>query len=106
VHTLVKLLNPLAPHVAEEMWERLGEKGLLADAAWPQYDPAAAVEPKVVLVVQVGGKLRARLEVDAGLDEAAAMKVALENDKVQAALNGRGPSKVVYVPDRLINLVP
>ena len=106
VRILVKLLNPLAPHVAEEMWERLGEKGMLADAAWPSYDPAAATEPKVVLVVQVAGKLRARLEVEAGLDEAAATAVALESEKVRAALNSRGPSKVVYVPDRLINLVP
>jgi leucyl-tRNA synthetase len=106
VHTLVKLLNPLAPHVAEEMWERLGEEGLLADAPWPAFDAAAAAEPKVVLVVQVGGKLRARLEVDAGLDEAGAVAVALESEKVRAALSSREPTKVVYVPDRLINLVP
>jgi leucyl-tRNA synthetase len=106
VRTLVKLLNPLAPHVGEEMWERLGEKGLLADATWPVFDAAAATEPKVVLVVQVGGKLRDRLEVDAGLTETDAVKAALASDKVRAALNGRGPSKVIYVPDRLINLVP
>jgi leucyl-tRNA synthetase len=106
VRTLVKLLNPLAPHVCEEMWERLGEKGLLADASWPAFDPAAATEPKVVLVVQVAGKLRDRLDVDAGLSEADALKAALASEKVKAALNGRGPSKVIYVPDRLINLVP
>jgi leucyl-tRNA synthetase len=90
VRTLVKLLNPLAPHVGEEMWERLGEKGLLADATWPVFDAAAATEPKV----------------DAGLTETDAVKAALASDKVRAALNGRGPSKVIYVPDRLINLVP
>jgi len=106
VRTLLKLLNPLAPHVCEEMWERLGEKGLLADASWPPLDAAAAAEPKIVLVVQVGGKLRDRVEVEAGLSEAAATKVALASEKVQAALNRRGPSKVIYVPDRLINLVP
>ena len=106
VRTLVKLLNPLAPHIGEEMWERLGEKGLLADASWPSFDAAAAVEPKVTLVVQVGGKLRDRLEVDAGLSEDAAVKAALASEKVRAALDGRGPSKVIYVPDRLINLVP
>jgi leucyl-tRNA synthetase len=106
VHALIKLLNPLAPHMGEEMWERLGEKGLLADASWPVFDPSAAAEPKVVLVVQVGGKLRDRLEVDAGLSEDDAVKAALASDKVSAALNGHGPSKVIYVQDRLINLVP
>ncbi len=106
VRTLVRLLNPLAPHIGEEMWDRLGEHGLLADAAWPAFDAAAAAEPKVVLVVQVAGKLRDRLEVDAGLSEADATKAALASEKVRAALNGRGPSKVIYVPDRLINLVP
>jgi leucyl-tRNA synthetase len=104
--TLVKLLNPLAPHVAEEMWERLGEQGMLADQAWPAFDPAAAAEPKVTLVVQVGGKLRDRLIVDAGLSEAAALELAIQSDKVRAVLDGRAPAKVVYVPDRLINLVP
>ncbi|TMF92794.1 MAG: leucine--tRNA ligase [Chloroflexi bacterium] len=106
VRTLIKLLNPLAPHLGEEMWERLGEKGLLADASWPSFDQAEAAEPKVVLVVQVGGKLRDRLEVDAGLSEADALKAALASEKVRAALDGKGPSKVIYVPDRLINLVP
>ena len=106
VRILLKLLNPLAPHACEEMWERLGEKGLLADASWPVYEAAAAAEPKVVLVVQVAGKLRDRLDVDLGLSEADAMQAALASEKVQAALNGRGPSKVIYVQDRLINLVP
>src|SRR5437870_7325012 len=93
VHTLVKLLNPLAPHVGEEMWERLGEKGLLADASWPAFEASAAAEPKVVLVVQVSGKLRDRLEVDAGLSEADAVKAALASEKVRAALDGGRPSK-------------
>ena len=106
VLTLLKLLNPLAPHVCEEMWERLGESGLLADAPWPEFDAAAATEPKIVLVVQVGGKLRDRVEVASGLSEAEATRIALASEKVRAALNGRGPSKVIYVPDRLINLVP
>jgi leucyl-tRNA synthetase len=106
VRTLLKLLNPLAPHVCEEMWERLGEKGMLADAQWPSFDPAAAAESKVTLVVQVGGKLRDRLVVDTGISEAQALDAAMKSDKVRAALDGRGPSKVVYVQDRLINLVP
>jgi leucyl-tRNA synthetase len=106
VRTLVKLLNPLAPHVAEEMWERLGEKGLLADEAWPAYDPAAAAELKLTLVVQVAGRVRDRVSVEPGLSESAALALAMASEKVRAALNGRPPSKVVYVQDRLINLVP
>jgi leucyl-tRNA synthetase len=106
VRTLVKLLNPLAPHLGEEMWAKLGESGMLADASWPVFDPDAAAEPKVTLVVQVGGKLRDRFTVDAGLPEEVALEVAMRSEKVRAALNGRGPSKVVYVRDRLINLVP
>ena len=106
VRVLLKLLNPLAPHACEEMWERLGEKGMLADAAWPAYDDAAAAEPKIVLVVQVAGKLRDRLDLDAGLSEEEAIKAALASEKVRAALNGGKPSKVIYVPDKLINLVP
>jgi leucyl-tRNA synthetase len=106
VRTLLKLLNPLAPHACEEMWERLGEKGLLADASWPEFDASVAAEAKVVLVVQVAGKLRDRLDVDAGLSQAVATKAALASEKVRAALGGREPSKVIYVADRLINLVP
>jgi leucyl-tRNA synthetase len=106
VRTLLKLLNPLAPHVCEEMWERLGEQGMLADAQWPSFDPAAAAELQVTLVVQVGGKLRDRLVVDAGMSEARALDAAMKSEKVRVALDGHGPSKVVYVQDRLINLVP
>jgi leucyl-tRNA synthetase len=106
VKTLVKLLNPLAPHLAEEMWAKLGEPGMLADQSWPVFEPGAAAEPKVTLVVQVGGKLRDRLTVDTGLPEEVALEVAMRSEKVRAALNRRGPSKVIYVQDRLINLVP
>jgi leucyl-tRNA synthetase len=106
VETLVKLLNPIAPHVCEEMWERLEGQGLLADSTWPVYDAAAAAEPEVTLVVQVGGKLRDRLSVPAGISEEQALKAALASSRVRAALTGGKPSKVVYVQDRLINLVP
>src|SRR4030081_1698806 len=76
VRVLVKLLHPLAPHIAEEMWERVCDQGMLADQAWPVFDRTAAAEPKVTLVVQVGGKLRDRLTVDVGLSEAAALEAA------------------------------
>jgi leucyl-tRNA synthetase len=106
VRDLVKLLNPLAPHVSEEMWERLGERGMLADSTWPEYDAAAAAVPEVTVVVQVGGKLRDRLSLPVGTSEEVVLEAALASEKVRGALNGRGPSKVIFVQDRLINLVP
>jgi leucyl-tRNA synthetase len=106
LRTLILLLNPMAPHVGEELWSRLGGKGLVADAAWPQHDPAAAIEPEATLVIQVAGKVRDRATVAVGTTEAKALEVAMKSDKVRTALNGRGPSKVIYVQDRLINLVP
>ncbi len=106
VRILVKLLNPLAPHVCEEMWERLGERGMLADSAWPEYDATAAAVPEVTLVVQVAGRVRDRLTIPLGTSESKALELALASDRVRAAFDGRKPSKVVYVPDRLINLVP
>jgi len=106
VQTLLKLLNPVAPHVGEEMWQRLGGEGLLADASWPEYDAAIAADPEVTVVVQVAGKLRARLTMEAGATEQKVLEAALAHPKVKAALDGSKPSKVIYVPDRLINLVP
>ena len=106
VRILVKLLNPLAPHVCEEMWERLGERGMLADSAWPEYDATAAAVPEVTLVVQVAGRVRDRLTIPIGTSESKALELALASDRVRAAFDGPKPSKVVYVPDRLINLVP
>ncbi|MGH7902950.1 MAG: leucine--tRNA ligase [Candidatus Dormibacteraceae bacterium] len=113
VHALLRLLNPMAPHIAEELWERTGGEGLCADAGWPQYSAAVAAEPEVTLVVQVGGRVRDRVLVPAGVGEGAALEVALKSDKVRRALgagpagrDGPGPAKVIYVPDRLINLLP
>jgi leucyl-tRNA synthetase len=106
VRVLIKLLNPLAPHMCEEMWEKLGEGGMLADSSWPVYDAAAAAVPEVTVVVQVGGKLRDRLTLPVGTSEREVLAAALASERVRTAFNGRQPSKVVFVPDRLINLVP
>jgi leucyl-tRNA synthetase len=106
VRVLVKLLNPLAPHVCEEMWEKLGETGMLADAQWPEYDADAAAVPEVTVVVQVAGKLRDRLTLPVGTPEETVLAAALASERVRAQFNGRRPSKVVFVQDRLINLVP
>ncbi|HSR23637.1 MAG TPA: leucine--tRNA ligase [Candidatus Eisenbacteria bacterium] len=111
VGVLIRLLNPMTPHIAEELWERTSRgDGLCVDAPWPAYDAAAAAEQEVTLVVQVGGRVRDRLRVPAGLDEAAATRLALASEAARRALGGGAgaarPRRVVYVPDRLINLVP
>jgi leucyl-tRNA synthetase len=106
VMTLVLLLNPMAPHAGEELWALIGGNGLVADAAWPIHDAAAAAEKSVTLVVQVAGKVRDRLTLPAGSTETEAVTAARGSERVRAALDGRDPSKVVYVQDRLINLVP
>ena len=106
VRTLILLLNPMAPHVGEELWSKVGGKGLAADAAWPAYDPKVAAETSATLVVQVDGKVRDRVTIPIGTSESKALEVALTSERVRGAFDGRKPSKVVYVQDRLINLVP
>jgi len=106
VGALVLLLHPMAPHITEEIWERRGGSGLCSEQAWPEWSAEAAAEPVVTLVVQVAGKVRDRLEVPAGLGQEEALARALASEKVVRALEGRQPAKVVYVPDKLINLVP
>jgi len=108
VSVMIRLLNPMAPHMAEELWERTGGVSLCADAPWPAYDPTVAAELEVTLVVQVAGRVRDRLRVPAGLDEPAAVDRALASAAVQRALGGEDhrPARVIYVPDKLVNLVP
>jgi len=105
VHALVKLVSPMAPHLAEEAWAAMGGDGMVADAAWPDYDPALLVDDQVTLAVQVNGKLRDTLSVTRGLSKEDAEALALASDKVQRQLAGAIPRKVIVVPDRLVNIV-
>jgi leucyl-tRNA synthetase len=101
----MRLVAPMAPHLAEEAWAVAGGEGLIADAAWPEVDPALLVEDEVTIAVQVNGKLRDTLTAPRGLDRAAAEALALASDKVQRQLDGAAPRKVIVVPDRLVNIV-
>jgi len=105
IRTLILLASPAAPHLAEECWAALGEAGMIADAAWPAFDPALLVDDQVMLAVQVNGKLRDTLSAPRGLDRAEAEALALASDKVQRQLGGASPRKVIVVPDRLVNIV-
>jgi leucyl-tRNA synthetase len=101
----VKLLAPFAPHVAEELWEKLGHADTIAYEPWPVADPALLVADTVVLAVQVNGKRRAEIEVPADADDAAVRAAALASDNVRRHLEGREPRKVIVVKGRLVNLV-
>jgi leucyl-tRNA synthetase len=103
--TFVRLLAPFAPHLAEELWRRLGFETSVGLATWPEADPAQLVERVVHLVVQVNGKRRDEIEVPADADEAAIRAAALASPRVQAQLAGREPRKLVVVPGRLVNVV-
>jgi len=105
VSSLVKLISPMAPHLAEEAWAVLGCQGLVADAAWPEHDPALLVDDQVTLAVQVNGKLRDTLAAPRGLPKEEAEALALASEKVQRQLDGAVPRKVIVVPDRLVNIV-
>ncbi|HVR96606.1 MAG TPA: class I tRNA ligase family protein [Thermoanaerobaculia bacterium] len=103
--TLLQLLHPMAPHITEELWERRGYVETLLETDWPEYDEKKLQRARISLVVQVDGKLRDRVEVDAGAGEREARAAALDSAKVQEHLAGREVVKAVLVPGRLINLV-
>lgn len=105
VRTLVQLVAPMVPHIAEEAWALLGGGGLVADAPWPAVDPALLVEDEVTVAIQVNGKLRDTLTLPKGLAREDVEAAALANDKVARLLEGRVPRKVIVVPDRLVNVV-
>jgi len=103
--TLLLLIAPMAPHLAEECWALLGEAGMIADAAWPEFDPELLIDEEVTLAVQVNGKLRDTVTAPRGLDRAAVEALALASGKVQRQLAGASPRKIIVVPDRLVNIV-
>ncbi len=105
IRSLIKLIAPMAPHLAEEGWAALGEVGMVAEANWPDFEPTLLIEDEVTLAVQVNGKLRDTLTAPRGLDPAAAEALALSSEKVQRQLAGASPRKVIVVPDRLVNIV-
>ncbi|WP_100013185.1 leucine--tRNA ligase [Lentibacillus sediminis] len=105
VEGFVKLLSPVAPHLAEELWERLGHQGTISYEPWPGYDETKLVEDEVEIVVQIMGKVRAKLQVPADITKDELEKEALEHEKVQSQLEGKTVRKVIVVPGKLVNIV-
>jgi leucyl-tRNA synthetase len=103
---LVPLVAPFAPHLAEELWERLGHATSIFDGAnWPAHDPRKAAADVVEFVVQVNGRVRARMPMPKGISQDAAQEAALADENVRRFVDGAQIRKVVFVPDRLLNLV-
>ena len=105
VETLILLLGPFAPHLAEELWARLGHTEGVGRRPWPQPDPRALAREEVLIVVQVDGKVRSRLTVEAGAGEDRIRDQALADRRVQDWLERRKVARVVVVPGRLVNIV-
>jgi leucyl-tRNA synthetase len=105
VEAMVRLGAPMVPHLAEQAWIALGGEGLVADAPWPEADPALLVEDAVTIAVQVNGKLRDTLSAPKGASREDLEAMALASDNVARILDGKPPKKVIVVPDRLVNLV-
>jgi leucyl-tRNA synthetase len=105
LESIIRLLSPFAPHLAEELWERTGHKGLLMLSEWPAYDPALAREEMATVVVQINGKVRDRFEAVPDLPEAELEAAALALPKIQAALGGKPPRKVISVKNKLVSIV-
>ena len=105
VITLVQLVAPMAPHLAEEAWALLGQPGLVCDAAWPVANPALLIDDEVTIAVQVNGKLKGDFTAAKGSDKAALEAAALALAGVQRTLDGAAPKKIIVVPDRLVNIV-
>ena len=105
IDTLLLLLAPTAPHLAEELWQQTGHKYSIHNQSWPQWDEALARDEEFTLVIQVNGKLRDRVTVPASITEAEAQQMALERQRVKAYLEGKQIINIIYVPSELINLV-
>ncbi|MCC7666670.1 leucine--tRNA ligase [Liquorilactobacillus satsumensis] len=105
IEGFVKMLSPLVPHLAEELWTKLGHVGTITYEAWPSFDPEKLVEDNVEVVVQVNGKVRQHLVVQKGTDREQLQEIALNDEKVKKGIAAKSIVKVISVPDKLVNIV-
>ena len=105
IETIITILAPFTPHIGEELWTMIGKEGSVFNISWPSYDESALVQDEVEVIVQVNGKLRAKVSMDANISREDMEKVAMEDAKVQAAIEGKNVVKVIAVPKKLVNIV-
>jgi leucyl-tRNA synthetase len=103
--SFVKLLAPYAPHLAEELWERLGHDKSIANARWPEYDEALTIEERVTVVIQINGKVRSKMEIDRGTPKDETEELAFGAPRIDELTSGKEVRKVIVVPDKLVNIV-
>jgi len=103
--TLIRLVGPFAPHLGDEVWEKLGTGGFLVQQAWPAYDEALTIDAVITYAVQVNGKLRGSLEVERNAPEAAVREQALALPNVARQIEGKAVKKVIVVPGKIVNVV-
>ena len=99
------MLQPFAPHIAEELWDKLGGEGLVCQAPWPEFDPAKCVDDVVTMGVQINGKMRGKIELAPDAEEATALEVAKSVENISTHLDGKNIVKVIYRPGKILNLV-
>jgi len=102
---LVRIIQPMTPHIAAELWAELGHDSVLCEVSWPAADKSLLVEDSVIVPIQINGKRRDQLEIPKDMDKGEVEKLALASEKVQAALDGKAPKKVIVVPNRIVNVV-
>jgi len=102
---LLKLLAPFAPHIAEELWSVLGNKESISQEEWPKYDPELIKDEMVSLIIQINGKVRDKVEVGAGKTEEEIKEIVLTQEKTQRWLEGKEIRKIIFIPNKLINIV-
>jgi len=102
---VIKLLAPFAPHITEELWFNLGEKKSIHLVSWPKWDPKLIIDERVKIAVQVNGKVRTELEIEADLGEEKVKEIVMKNEVVQRWLEGKSIRKFIYVKNKLVNIV-
>ena len=105
IERFLLLLAPFAPHLAEELWERIGHKKSIFEERWPQYNKDLIKEERITLVIQINGKVRDKIEVNRDISQEEAKKLALKQKKVQNWIDGKEIKKIIFIPGKLINFV-
>ncbi|MDY0008401.1 MAG: class I tRNA ligase family protein, partial [Bdellovibrionales bacterium] len=105
IETLIKIMAPLMPHLAEELWAHMGHSTLVVEEPWPKADTSLLANETVTIAIQVNGKMRATVQLPRDIAQQDAEKAALDDPAVQKALEGKAPKKIIVVPNRIINVV-
>ena len=103
--TMLQMVSPFAPHLADELWEHFGFEGYASTSSWPVYDESKTIASEVTIAVQVGGKLKSTVTVPMGSEEAAVMEIVTADAKIAKLMEGKEIVKVIHVPNKLVNLI-